>query len=98
METREKSFFFVYVASRGGIESRCSTPLNALSPRLSHSQISCNRFIQPKRRASPASWRNMKAFIVVLVVCLSCGAYGDDKKTAKAIAVLGFSDKVFGSE
>jgi hypothetical protein len=32
METREKSFFFVYVASRGGIESRCSTPLNALSP------------------------------------------------------------------
>jgi translation initiation factor 2 beta subunit (eIF-2beta)/eIF-5 len=66
---------------------------------LSHSQISRNRIIQRKRRSFASLLeQNMKTFIVVLVVCLSCGAYGDDKKPAKAIAVLGLSDKVFGSE
>lgn len=39
----------------------------------------------------------MKSLVIVFVICLSCSAYGDDKKPAKAIAVLGFSDKVFGS-
>lgn len=39
----------------------------------------------------------MKFLVIALIVCLSCGAYGDDKKPAKAIAALGFSDKVFGS-
>lgn len=39
----------------------------------------------------------MKSLVIVFIICLSSSAYGDDKKPAKAIAVLGFSDKVFGS-
>jgi len=39
----------------------------------------------------------MKSLVIAFVICLSCSAYGDDKKPAKAIAVLGFSDKVFGN-
>jgi len=39
----------------------------------------------------------MKSFVIVFVICLSCSAYGDDKKPAKAIAVLGLSDTVHGN-
>jgi hypothetical protein len=40
----------------------------------------------------------MKAFVIIFVVfVVSRSVYGDEKKPAKAIAVLGFSDKVFGS-
>lgn len=55
-------------------------------------QISNNRYIQLER-----SLIKMKSLVIVFVICLSCSAYGEDKKPAKAIAVLGFSDKVFGS-
>ncbi|CRL04705.1 CLUMA_CG017768, isoform D [Clunio marinus] len=39
----------------------------------------------------------MKSLVIIFVICLSCCAYGEDNKPAKAIAVLGFSDKVFGN-
>lgn len=56
-------------------------------------QISYNRYIQLKR-----SHIKMKSLVIIFIACLSsCHAYGDDKKPAKAIAVLSLSDKVFGS-
>lgn len=39
----------------------------------------------------------MKSLVIAFVICLSCSAYGDDVKPAKAIASLGLSDKVHGS-
>lgn len=39
----------------------------------------------------------MKYLVIVVVVCLSV-ACAEDVKPVKAIAVLGFSNKVFGSE
>lgn len=55
-------------------------------------QISFNRYIQLKR-----SLIKMKSLVIAFVICLSCGAYGEDVKPAKAIAALMLSDKVFGS-
>lgn len=40
----------------------------------------------------------MKSLAIFLVLYASCASAADDKKPAKAIAVLGLSDKVFGSE
>jgi hypothetical protein len=57
-------------------------------------QISYNRHIQQLKR-SPSS--KMKSLVIIFVICLSCCAYGEDVKPAKAIAVLQLSDKVFGS-
>jgi len=39
----------------------------------------------------------MKSLVIAFVICLSCGAYGEDVKPAKAIAALMLSDKVFGN-
>jgi hypothetical protein len=42
--------------------------------------------------------RKMKALVIIFAICLSSLARGEDVKPAKAVAVLGFSNTVFGSE
>jgi hypothetical protein len=46
-----------------------------------------------------AKYKKMKSLVIAFVICLSTTiVHGEDVKPAKAIGVLGFSDKVHGSE
>jgi len=43
--------------------------------------------------------KKMKSLVIAFVICLSTTiVHGEDVKPAKAIGILGFSDKVHGSE